>query len=170
MLDEDSEHDVSMLEDEENDWGLGCFPPKDRELYNSAHFASPYQHTPDLPELSSRDEPDPEDYSEREEPRPCIYGCDLRTVYTSEWQLQKHINIAHSSYQPTRCRYPGCKSTQLIETEVSYGGHFKKIHQLRGDQQELYTVGLRNKELPTLEKPQDHRRDLTRRCIALCMP
>jgi hypothetical protein len=106
----------------------------------------------------------------QDEPRPCIYGCDLRTVHTSEWQLQKHINIAHSGYQPTRCRYPGCKSTQLIETEVSYKGHLKKIHQLRGDQQELYTVGLRNKGLPTLEKLQDHRRGLTRRCIALCMP
>lgn len=67
MLDEDSEHDVSMLEDEENDWRLECFPPKDRELYNSARFASPYQPTPDLPELSSRNEPGPEDYSERED-------------------------------------------------------------------------------------------------------
>ena len=67
MLDEDSEHNVSMLEDEENDWRLECFPPKGRELYNSARFASPYQPTPDLPELSSRDEPGPEDYSERED-------------------------------------------------------------------------------------------------------
>jgi hypothetical protein len=67
MLDEDSEHDVSMLEDEENDWRLECFPLKDRELYNSAHFASPYQPTLDLLELSSRNEPGPEDYSERED-------------------------------------------------------------------------------------------------------
>ena len=85
----------------------------------------------------------------RWESRPCIYGCDPRTVYTSEWQLQKHINIAHSGYQLMRCRYPGCKSTQLIGTEVSFKRHFKKIHQLRGDQQEFYTVGLRNKELST---------------------
>ena len=32
MLDEDLEHDFSMLDDKGND----------RELYNSAHFASPY--------------------------------------------------------------------------------------------------------------------------------
>lgn len=42
MLDEDLEHDFSMLDDEENDWGLECSPPKDCELYNSSHFASPY--------------------------------------------------------------------------------------------------------------------------------
>jgi len=47
--------------------GLNVFPAKDREFYNSAHFASPYQPTPDLPEFSSRNEPDPEDYSERED-------------------------------------------------------------------------------------------------------
>src|SRR6266702_353799 len=41
--------------------------PKDHELYNSAYFASPYQPTPDLPELSSSNEPDLEDYSERED-------------------------------------------------------------------------------------------------------
>ena len=27
------EHGFSMLDDEENDWGLECSPPKDRELY-----------------------------------------------------------------------------------------------------------------------------------------
>lgn len=49
----------------------------------------------------------------RWEPRPCIYGCDPRTAYTSKRQLQKHINITHSGYQPTSCRYPGCKSTEV---------------------------------------------------------
>jgi hypothetical protein len=45
--------------------GLNVSPQKTAN-HNSAHFASRYQPTLDLLELSSRNEPGPKDYSERE--------------------------------------------------------------------------------------------------------
>lgn len=116
----------------------------------------------------------------RWESRPCIYGCGPGTVYTSERQLQKHINIAHSGYQPTCRRYPAI-SQRAVDIRVASQRNSSEQRSLLKDISRKYTNyegisksstqwACETKNYPPLDKPQDHRRNLTRRRIALCMP